>query len=110
MSRVRDYDLMLGQIIQGRRLALAMTRADLAEKLNMSAVVLGRIEHGDSSLSAADLVRLAGVFDCTINELLGEPEIPAQTEAWRLLSAWSMLDNIEQRRSFMYFLEALAKA
>lgn len=102
-----DFDLSLGQAILARRVALGMTRNSLAAVLGLSPSVLRRIEEGLSSISAADLLRVAAALDLDPHELLMEPRIQEHSDASRLIAAWLTINRARDRGAVLAFLQTL---
>lgn len=56
------------------RNAKEMTQAQLAEKLGLAQSNIARYENGNSFPSIENLVKLADIFDCTTDWLLGRTD------------------------------------
>ena len=65
-----DADLFCANISKLRRTA-DMTQSELADKLNLTRQAVSRYEKGDSFPDISILVRIAEIFDITIDELIG---------------------------------------
>ncbi len=101
------FDTILGQVVRNRRTALDMTQDALAAELGISTWVLRRVEQGLTSLSVADLVRVAAILQIDLHVLLQEPHIPEQSEASRLVAGWLMIESTKDRRAVLDFLQTL---
>lgn len=73
----------------------------------LSPSVLRRIEEGLSSISAADLLRVAAALDLDLHELLMEPRIQEHSDASRLIAAWLTINRARDRGAILAFLQTL---
>ncbi len=79
--------LRVAQNIGTRRRALGLTQAQLAERLGVDTETLSRFERGKHAPTLKNLVRLAGLLQTTVAELLAEVHPDADDEV-SMLSAW----------------------
>lgn len=63
----------VGAAIRARRTDAALTQAELAERLNVSAQSVSHWERGESLPDVATLPDLACMLGCTVDALLGSP-------------------------------------
>jgi len=78
MPRVQDISFrdQLGDAIVARRQWLAISQADLAERLEVSPSQMGRYERGADQVSALMLARIATALGTSPNDLLGYGNSP----------------------------------
>ncbi|MEV0283735.1 MULTISPECIES: pyridoxamine 5'-phosphate oxidase family protein [unclassified Kribbella] len=74
----------LGIRVRQRRTALGLSTAEVAERADMSARRIERIETSPGMLTARDLVRLAHALDTTVSDLCAPPR-PRTARATRLV-------------------------
>ena len=87
---IHECILALGREIRRRRKAQGLTLERLGEVAGLTANYLSNIEAGQRDPSLSSMIRLARAFDAPIGELLGMPEMSADSiEAARLLSGLS---------------------
>lgn len=79
--------LRVGRNIKERRSALGLTQAQLAERLGVDTETLSRFERGKHSPTLKNLVRLAGLLQTTVADLLVEKQ-HKPSEAATIMSAW----------------------
>lgn len=70
-----------------RRRALGLTQAQLAERLGVDTETLSRFERGKHAPTLKNLIRLAGLLQTTVTDLLDESEKKPEDEAL-VLMAW----------------------
>jgi transcriptional regulator with XRE-family HTH domain len=77
MPRAQDLDFAadLGNAIVARRDWLAISQADLAERLDVSPTQMSRYERGIDQISALQLARIATALGTTPNDLTGYQEV-----------------------------------
>lgn len=80
-----DADLFCANLSKLRRSA-DMTQSELADKLNLTRQAVSRYEKGDSFPDISILVRIAEIFDITIDELIGAGA-PTESESEILKTA-----------------------
>lgn len=68
---VSDELVMLGERIRSRRMELCMSQEALAEKVEISANTVSRIEGGQMSMTIGIFIKLAHALDTDANRLLG---------------------------------------
>ncbi len=84
---IHECILALGREIRRRRKAQGLTLERLGEAAGLTPSYIGNIEAGQRDPSLSSMIRLARAFDSPIGELLGMPEMSADSiEAARLLS------------------------
>lgn len=80
-----DADLFCANLSKLRRSA-DMTQSELADRLNLTRQAVSRYEKGDSFPDISILVRIAEIFDITIDELIGAGA-PTESESEILKTA-----------------------
>ena len=65
---------MTNKRIKDERLKLKLTQQELAEKLNISPGAIGMYEQGRRTPEVDILVKMANLFDCTVDYLLGRTD------------------------------------
>ena len=60
--------------IEALRLSKSLTQKELADTLGVSRSTVAMWESGRASPTAKKMTAIAGVFGCTVDELLREPE------------------------------------
>jgi len=71
--------IMTGNPVLTRRVAREWSQAELAERAGISRAAVSAIEGERLSPSVATALALAGVLECSVEELFGRPGIPART-------------------------------
>ena len=71
----------LGQIVAKRRAMCGLTQEDLAERLNVGNEAVSRMERGMVPPSVARLHELAGIFKCSVCDLLIESSARAEEQS-----------------------------
>ena len=67
------------------REARGLKQTELAEKIDISTVTLSRYENGEREPRASELVKMAQLFGCTVDDLLSEnPQIPRKVARKRV--------------------------
>ena len=103
---IHECILALGREIRRRRKAQGLTLERLGEAAGLTPNYIGNIEAGQRDPSLSSMIRLARAFDSPIGELLGMPEMSADSiEAARLLSVLPA----EVREPVVNALRALAE-
>lgn len=64
--------MQIGEIIKAKRLNRSWTQLQLAKKLYTSASTVGIWERGENYPTLTFLVGLSKVFECSIDELVGD--------------------------------------
>jgi len=77
----------LGSNIQTRRRALGLTQAQLAERLGVETETISRFERGTHVPKLEKLVRLAGLLQTTLADLVAEEQQKPSDDA-TVISAW----------------------
>lgn len=72
----------LGERIVARRHALNMTSRDLSRRIGRGGSMVGFYEKGHTRPSAKVLARIASALDCSVNDLVSSPFMPAPAP-WR---------------------------
>ncbi|MCL9844624.1 helix-turn-helix domain-containing protein [Ralstonia solanacearum] len=72
MSRQVQLKRIVGKLIAKKRKEAKLTQEDVAHLVNLSTEGYARYERGDSSPDVMFLAELAGVFKCTVVELMVE--------------------------------------
>lgn len=84
----------------------SLSQLELAKKLNTSQRNIGRWENEENEISASNLVKLADIFECTIDYLVGREddfgvisssESSLNGEEERLLSLFRQLPNTRKK-------------
>lgn len=71
--------------IKKHREAAELTQAKTAERLGISTMTLSRYETGLREPRASELVKMAQLFGCTVDDLLSEnPQIPRKVARKRV--------------------------
>ncbi len=84
---------MLGARIAALRRGAGWSQAELAQKLQISASAVGMYEQGRREPAAEQLVRMAALFEVTVDYLLtGKPE----NEEQRLRAQQTVLQSVEE--------------
>lgn len=84
---------MLGARIAALRRAAGWSQAELAQKLQISASAVGMYEQGRREPAAEQLVRMAALFEVSVDYLLtGKPE----NEQQRQLAQQTVLRSVEE--------------
>lgn len=66
-----DAQKKLGERIRDRRLALGLTQEQLAARAGLTAVHVGRVEHGEPDVSVSTIEKIAAALNTTPGDLLG---------------------------------------
>jgi transcriptional regulator with XRE-family HTH domain len=110
--RVDALDTALGAHVRAFRTARGMSQSDLGEGLGISFQQIQKYERGENRVSAAMLVRMAGLFDIPAAELLAP--IEPHEKAFPYLTPeilFALADLTEVERSvtldFLRFLKRL---
>lgn len=80
----------MGRAINSERVALGLTRQELADQVGMSVDSLGEYIRGEREPSLEKLRALAGVLRCTLGYLIGRQE---QILGWEKPTAQSIIGN-----------------
>ncbi|WP_112237727.1 helix-turn-helix domain-containing protein [Kribbella monticola] len=89
----------LARRVRARRLALGLSRDEVAERARLDPSYVDRIENAPVALTGGALMRLAGALDTTISELLGaQPQRPAGAGPAALHPVFETMDDDECRR------------
>lgn len=103
-SQANDLAARLSRNMTARRRALALTQAQVAERLSLDTETVSRFERGKHLPSLVTLERLAGVLITTVGELLAEEPIQADDQAL-VVASWMTALKPEDRA----FAQALLK-
>lgn len=79
--------LRVAQNIGARRRALGLTQAQLAERLGVDTETLSRFERGKHAPTLKNLIRLAGLLQTTVADLLAE-EGQQPSEDATIMTVW----------------------
>ena len=79
--------LRVARNIGERRRALGLTQAQLAERLGVDTETLSRFERGKHAPTLKNLIRLAGLLQTTVADLLAEEGLQPSEEA-TIMTAW----------------------
>ncbi|QIW15900.1 transcriptional regulator [Pasteurellaceae bacterium RH1A] len=125
MSRfvAAEVDLAIGKRIQQRRKEVGLSAENLAEQIGVSQQQFSRYERGATKINVAHLVNIAVILDTPISWFFADSQangltfsdertyVPVRSDAlkMRLDYHWSQLST-EQKRSFINFLDAMAKS
>lgn len=99
----------LGSLIRSNRVKLALTQADIAEKIGVSTQHYSRIERGEYIPSLQTFLKLVDIFDMDINGLrFGKEENVSSTmyEIVYLLEKF----NKTQQKAVLSFLKTMEPA
>lgn len=84
--------------LRQRRRAANMSQKDLGDKLNVVQATIASWERGRNEPSIAMLIKLADIFDCTLDELVGHTELSHNLEeSSTLLYELRQLSDEERR-------------
>lgn len=72
--KMRKLDETIGRNIQTRREAMGMSRSKLAEAIGATRNRIYYYEEEFAGPGKVELVEMADVFGCTVDELMREPE------------------------------------
>jgi transcriptional regulator with XRE-family HTH domain len=103
-SQANDLAARLSRNMTARRRALALTQAQVAERLSLDTETVSRFERGKHLPSLVTLERSAGVLATTVGELLAEKPIQADDQAL-VVASWMTALKPEDR----VFAQALLK-
>ena len=67
--------------LKNRRVALGISRADLASQIGVNANTVWRYEKGEREPCVDILKRIAEIFGCTIDDLVNPTSTPVGSEA-----------------------------
>lgn len=95
-----------------------LLQSELAKKMNKSAVCIGDWERGRCEPSNADLIKLADIFNCSVDYLLGREDdfgiiagngsaVTFTKEQSELLAVFNLLP-LDSQREVIGFAKALA--
>lgn len=73
----------LGANLKAARTSRRFTQSQVAEYLGIDQTTLSKIESGSRTIGAAMLDKLAALYFCTVDQLLGETPLPKQEVAFR---------------------------
>lgn len=101
-----DITLSVARNIGERRRALGLTQAQLAERLGVDTETLSRFERGKHVPTLKNLIRLAGLLQTTVAELLVEDKQQPSEEA-TIVTAWLAVLTPEDKA---FALESLKRS
>lgn len=70
----KTADRMFGELLRGRRVALRLSQVALAGRLKWPQAKLSRVEQGKRSVTLSEILAVAQVLRCSVNELFGALE------------------------------------
>lgn len=73
----------IGASLKAARVNRGLTQSQVAEYLGIDQTMLSKIESGTRTIGAATLDKLAALYFCTIDQLLGESPLPTQAVSFR---------------------------
>lgn len=73
----------LGANLKAARTNRGLTQSQVAEYLCIDQTTLSKIESGTRTIGASMLDKLAALYFCTVDQLLGESPLPMQKVAFR---------------------------
>ena len=73
----------LGASLKAARVNRGLTQSQVAEYLGIDQTMLSKIEGGTRTIGAAMLDKLAALYFCTADQLLGESPLPMQAVSFR---------------------------
>lgn len=94
------------------RKAMRLTQAELAELVGATNRQIGTWERGEAEMDLVFACRLANVFDCSLDEFVGNPvrgERSYDAEQALLLSYFSLL-NDEGRQRLLEYAQMMVKS
>jgi len=86
-TQAHDLAARLSRNMTARRRALALTQAQVAERLSLDTETVSRFERGKHLPSLVTLERLANVLVTTVGELLGE-ELSQPDDQSLIVASW----------------------
>ncbi len=101
--------LLLGERIRSRRIKLCLSQEALAEKAEISANTVSRIEGGQMSMGIGIFLKLVVALETDANSLLGIAPEPEERQCRNITSGISCLGEAEQEIVFRT-VETLADA
>ena len=94
--------------LRQRRRAANLSQKDLGDKLNVVQATIANWEKGRNEPSIAMLTKLADIFDCTLDDLVGHTELSHEMmESTALLV--ELLSLTDEERHFISDVIAAAK-
>jgi transcriptional regulator with XRE-family HTH domain len=107
----------IGQRIRAARLRLGLNQGELGKTIGVSYQQVNKYEKGINALGSLRLLDLAGQLRVTVSWLVGESDIPENARAvgsrrseWRVLAAFSKIEDRELQLVALRAMEALATA
>lgn len=87
MKLTKESMKLIGANIRRERILRSMSMEELADILQLSVAFLGLIERGQRGSNLANLMKIADVFEITVNDLIGcknstTPSIPEIRDEW----------------------------
>jgi transcriptional regulator with XRE-family HTH domain len=70
MSAIQKHRRLLGEAVRAKRKEVGFSQEKLAEKADLSAVFISRIERGVESPSVDNLVKIAKAFGLRVRDLV----------------------------------------
>lgn len=120
-SRAPDsIDLAVGRNVRIYRLARNMSQSELGERLGISFQQIQKYERGTNRSGAGRLVRIAGILDVPVTNLLGRHagspqadgqcvvELLADRQQLRLAQAFAAIADADDRNAILGLVERLA--
>lgn len=103
-------NLDIGQNIQRARYARGLSQAELANRIGLDRTAISRIENGDRSLSALELVHFAEALSVDVSGLLRTPPAKRNLGRARLLMRTAVVSDADatQLEWFIRLFEAAA--
>ena len=94
--------------LRQRRRAANLSQKDLGDKLNVVQATIANWEKGRNEPSIAMLTKLADIFDCTLDDLVGHTELSHEMIESNALLV-ELLSLTEEERQFISDVIAAAK-
>lgn len=84
LTNREEANKYFGQVLRENRLELGMTQEQVAFAIGVAPNTISRIERGKVTLLLKNAVRLAELYDITINVIFGEKGLPHEEEIMRM--------------------------
>lgn len=97
LTNREEANKYFGQVLRENRLELGMTQEQVAFAIGVAPNTISRIERGKVTLLLKNAVRLAELYDITINVIFGEKGLPHEEEIMQMentLVAYFTVDRL----------------
>jgi len=103
MSSCRNIARIAAENVSLKRKACGLTQAQVAERLGVEKESISRMESGKITLTLDRLQQFAGIFGCSVSELLCEPSTEVNVQAQAIMEMISPLSP-EERAAVVRFV------